>query len=341
MSNAYNNNNDCKNKIFRYSKRRLFHENVYKKIKKINLKNLNNMTIKFGGTISSFYDNIEQFPPDVLINWQKSVIHNINHNPANVNIKELISLLRYSNYDSDVFFNIRNSFINLVTYPNINGRTEKDILLDIHECYKNYYSLKNDEDIADVCGHICMKFGEFEKSIFYLKESLRKFKHNRHSSTYINIASCYKVLRNYNKSLKFIRSSIKLSNKENKYKKYISPNNNNNNKYNQQHNNNSHSYDLLYNIQFCCNPITYAMIGINYYVQNDGIYYLSFENRIKLTHILLLTKEEESVLKYMNAKYKKSVYEKSTSKVNFSEIKIIKLYDDNKLTTLEKIMPSG
>ncbi|SOV12368.1 conserved Plasmodium protein, unknown function [Plasmodium gaboni] len=335
-NNNINNNYYCKNKILKYSKRRLFHDNVYKKIKKINLKNLNNMTIKFGGTISSFYDNVEQFPPDVLINWQKSVIHNINHYPANVNIKELIALLRYSNYDSDVFFNIRNSFINLVTYPNINGRTEKDILLDIHECYKNYYSLKNDEDIADVCGHICMKFGEFEKSIFYLKESLRKFKNNRHSSTYINIASCYKVLRNYNKSLKFIRSSIKLSNKENKYKKYMSPNNNNN-KYNQYHNHNSHSYDLLYNIQFCCNPITYAMIGINYYVQNDGIYYLSFENRIKLTHILLLTKEEEAVLKYMNAKYKKSVYEKSTTNVDFSNIKIIKLYDENEVTTLEKL----
>ncbi|CRG93787.1 conserved Plasmodium protein, unknown function [Plasmodium gallinaceum] len=307
-----------------YSKNSVNAQNVYKKIKKINLRNLNNMTIKFGGTIASFYDNIEQIPPDLLISWQKSVIHNINHNAANVNIKELISLLRYSNYDSDVFFNIRNSFINLACYPNINGRTEKDILLDIKECYNNYYSLKNDEDIADICGHVCMKFGEFEKSIFYLKESLRKFKNTRHSSTYINIASCYKILRNYNKSIKFIRSAIKLSNKENKNK-------------NIPLNNNSHSYDLLYNIQFCSNPITYAMIGINYYVQNDGLYYLSFENRIKLKYIFLLSKEEEKVLKYMRMKYKHSSYDKTSNNFNLSEIKIIKVYNGNKTLSLEEL----
>ncbi|CRH00927.1 conserved Plasmodium protein, unknown function [Plasmodium relictum] len=313
---------NCNSKI--YSKNSINAQNVYKKIKKINLKNLNNMTIKFGGTIASFYDNIEQFPPDLLISWQKSVIHNIGHNTANVNIKELISLLRYSNYDSDVFFNIRNSFINLACYPNINGRTEKDILLDIKECYNNYYSFKNDEDIADICGHVCMKFGEFEKSIFYLKESLRKFKHSRHSSTYINIASCYKILRNYNKSLKFIRSAIKLANKENKNK-------------NIPLNNNSHSYDLLYNIQFCSNPITYAMIGINYYAQNDGLYYLSFENRIKLKYIFLLSKEEEKVLKYMKIKYQHSSYDKASKNFNLSEIKIIKVYDENKVLSLEDL----
>ncbi|KAI4837292.1 hypothetical protein MKS88_003762 [Plasmodium brasilianum] len=297
-------------------------EKVYRKMKKMNLKNLNDMTIKFGGTITSFSDNVEQFPPDLLISWQKSVIHNINNNTSNVNIKELISLLRYSNYDSDVFFNIRKSFTNLASYPNINGRTEKDILLDIKECYDNYYSLKNDEDIADACGHMCMKFGKFEKAIFYLKESLRNFKNSRHSSTYINIASCYKVLGNYRKSLKFIRSAIKLSKKEKKRKSYPS-------------NNISHSYDLLYSIQLCSNPITYAIIGLGYYIQNDGLYFLSFENRIKLKYIILLSKEEERVLKFMNTKFKHSDYDRTSKHVDLSQIKVIKMYEGNRVYSLE------
>ncbi|SBS95461.1 conserved Plasmodium protein, unknown function, partial [Plasmodium ovale curtisi] len=301
-------------------------ETIYKKMKKINLKNLNNMSIHFGGTISSFFDNVEQIPPDILISWQKSVIHNINNHPANVSIKELIALLRYSNYDSDVFFNIRSSFTNLACYPNINGRTEKDILLDIKECYDNYYSLKGDEDIADACGHICMKFGEFNKSIYYLKESLRSFKESRHSSTYINIASCYKILRNYNKSLKYIKSAIKLSKKENNKKNKNIPTNNMN-----------YSHDLLYNIQFCLNPIEYSIIGLNYYVQNDGLYYLSFENKIKLKYIFLLSKEEENVLKYMNNKYNNMQYEKSNRNMDFSDIKIIKIFDDNKVVSLKQL----
>ncbi|KEG02676.1 conserved Plasmodium protein, unknown function [Plasmodium vinckei vinckei] len=301
-------------------------ETIYKKMKKINLKNLNNMSIHFGGTISSFFDNVEQIPPDILISWQKSVIHNINNHPANVSIKELIALLRYSNYDSDVFFNIRSSFTNLACYPNINGRTEKDILLDIKECYDNYYSLKGDEDIADACGHICMKFGEFNKSIYYLKESLRNFKESRHSSTYINIASCYKILRNYNKSLKYIKSAIKLSKKENNKKNKNIPTNNMN-----------YSHDLLYNIQFCLNPIEYSIIGLNYYVQNDGLYYLSFEHKIKLKYIFLLSKEEENVLKYMHSKYNNMQYEKSNRNMDFSDIKIVKIFDNNKVVSLKQL----
>ncbi|GAW81818.1 hypothetical protein, conserved [Plasmodium gonderi] len=316
-----------------WSKRSSGDENVYKKMKKINLKNLNNMSIKFGGTISSFFDNMEQFPPDILISWQKAIIHNINNNPTNVSIKELISLLRYSNHDSDVFFNIRNLFTNLASYPNINGRTEKDILLDIKECYENYYSLKNDEDIADVCGHVCMKFGEFEKSIYYMKQSLRNFKNTRHSSTYINIASCYKVLRNYHKSIRFIKCAIKMSNKENKKAEKINKNGlNSYTKFSQ--NNINHSYDLLYNIQFCLNPITYAIVGINYFVQNDGLYYLSFENRIKLKYIFLLSREEESVLTFMNIKYKNSAYEKSTRNMDLSEIKVVKIYNNNEVVSM-------
>ncbi|SBT77714.1 conserved Plasmodium protein, unknown function [Plasmodium ovale] len=329
-----------------FSKRCTNAESVYKKMKKINLKNLNNMTIKFGSTIASFSDNMEQFPPDILISWQKAVIQNINYNPANVNIKELIALLRYSNYDSDVFFNIRSAFTNLACFPNINGRTEKDILFDIKECYDNYYSLKNDEDIADVCGHICMKFGEFETSIFYLKESLRNFKHTRHSSTYINIASCYKVLRNYGKSLKFIKSAIKLANRESvgsgsgggsgsgsgcsdgRGKKSTPPNNV------------VHSYDLLYNIQFCLNPITYAIVGLNYYVQNDGLYYLSFESKIKLKYIFLLAKEEESVLKFMHTKYKHATYEKSNRNMDLTDVKIVRVFEDNMVLSLQELLAS-
>ncbi|CAG9477894.1 unnamed protein product [Plasmodium vivax] len=338
-------------------------QSVQRKMKRINLKNLNGMSIKFGGTISSFYDNMEQFPPDVLINWQKAVIHNVNSNPASVSIKELISLLRYSNHDSDVFYNIRNVFTSLVNYPNINGRTEKDILLDIKECYDNYYSLKTDEDIADVCGHVCMKFGEFERAIYYMKQSLRNFKQSRHSSTYINIASCYKVLRNYQKSIKFIRGAIKLSNRE--ARRGVPPGeaveageaggagqhpHGEHSTYGGHHphgalgrygglppNNLNHAHDLLYNIQFCLNPITYAIVGVNHFVQNDGLYYLSFENRIKLKFIFLLAKEEEAVLRFMNRKYKSAAYEKSTRNMDLSEIKIVRVYRSNEVVPMEEV----
>lgn len=320
-------------------------ESVYKKMKKINLKNLNNMSIKFGGTISSFFDNMEQFPPDVLINWQKAVIQNINNNPANVSIRELISLLRYSNHDSDVFYNIRNVFTNLINYPNINGRTEKDILLDIKECYDNYYSLKTDEDIGDVCGHVCMKFGEFEKAIYYMKQSLRNFKQSRHSSTYINIASCYKVLRNYQKSIKFIRCAIKLSNREAQRGVLCReagetghhPNGEHSRYGGLVHNNLNHAHDLLYNIQFCLNPITYAIVGVNHFVQNDGLYYLSFENRIKLKFIFLLAEEEEAVLRFMNNKYRSSAYEKSSRNMDLSEVRVIRVYRANEVISVEEV----
>lgn len=299
---------------------------VYKKLKKINMKNLNDMSIKFGGTVSAFYDNMEQMPPDLLITLQKMVMRNMNHHGMHLKFKELLSLLRYSNYDADVLLNMRMSFLKLACFPNINGRTEKDILLDIKECYNNHYSLRDEEDIADFCGQLCMKFGEFEKSIYYLKESLRKFKKTRHSSTYINIASCYKVLRNYSKSLKFFTSAIKLYEKE---------------KYRAKKEGlvrNPFSFDLLYSIQFCANPVTFVLIGVNFYFYNDGIYYLSFESRFKLTQVFLLSEGEEETLKQIVHIVQNSSCDRTKNKFEWDTMNIVRVYKNNEVVPFAELM---
>lgn len=86
-------------------------------------------------------------------------------------IKSLISLLRYSAHDADVFLNFANEFTSQCVHPYLNPRTEHDLIADLEETFDNWYKLKKGEDVADVCGHICMRLGRCDKALKFLQVS--------------------------------------------------------------------------------------------------------------------------------------------------------------------------
>lgn len=53
--------------------------------------------------------------------------------------------------------------------PYLNPRTERDIITDLDAVFKNWFKLKKDEDVAEVCAHICMKLGRCDKALTYLQ----------------------------------------------------------------------------------------------------------------------------------------------------------------------------
>lgn len=84
-------------------------------------------------------------------------------------IKCLMSLLRYSGHDSDVFLNFTKEFTSQCVHPYLNPRTEHDLISDLEEAFANWYKLKKGEDVADVCGHICMRLGRCDKALKFLQ----------------------------------------------------------------------------------------------------------------------------------------------------------------------------
>lgn len=58
-------------------------------------------------------------------------------------------------------------------HPYLNPRTEHDLIGDLEEAFANWYKLKKGEDVADVCGHICMRLGRCDKALKFLQVSLQ------------------------------------------------------------------------------------------------------------------------------------------------------------------------
>lgn len=94
-------------------------------------------------------------------------------------IKSLMSLLRYSAHDADVFLNFSNEFTSQCVHPYINPRTEQDLIADLEETFDNWYKLKKGEDVADACGHICMRLGRCDKAMKFLQVSCLGFQPRR------------------------------------------------------------------------------------------------------------------------------------------------------------------
>lgn len=68
-----------------------------------------------------------------------------------------------------MFLNFSNEFTSQCVHPYLNPRTEQDLISDLEKTFSNWYRLKKGEDVADVCGHICMRLGRCDKALKFLQ----------------------------------------------------------------------------------------------------------------------------------------------------------------------------
>lgn len=228
---------------------------------------------EMGRSVAAFIEDVEDLAPDALINWQRAAQETVTAGggPAS-SIKSLMSLLRYSAHDADVFLNFSNEFTSQCVHPYINPRTEHDLIADLEETFENWYKLKKGEDVADACGHICMRLGRCDKAMKFLQASADLDVEGTHPSTYINLASCYKVEGNFEEGLKYCGKALK-----------IDPN------YTQ-------AIHMQRTLHMCINPVRIALIGLGYWTQYEALPLLRRDTRFKITAVFSFIQEQPATL---------------------------------------------
>ncbi|CDJ29289.1 TPR domain-containing protein, putative [Eimeria mitis] len=228
---------------------------------------------EMGRSVTAFLEDVEDLAPDGLINWQRAAQETVaaGGGPAS-NIKSLISLLRYSGHDADVFLNFSNEFTSQSVHPYLNPRTEQDLLLDLDEAFSNWYKLKKAEDVADLCGHICMRLGKCDKALKYLQASANLDGERLHPSTCVNLASCYKVEGKFEAGITWCEKALQ-----------IDPNY-------------AQAAQMLRTLNMCKNPVRIAVIGFGYWTQYEALPLLRRDTRLKIVAAFAFTQEEAAAL---------------------------------------------
>ncbi|CDI84463.1 TPR domain-containing protein, putative [Eimeria acervulina] len=224
---------------------------------------------EMGRSVAAFLEDVEDLAPDALISWQRAAQETVasGGGPAS-SIKSLISLLRYSAHDADVFLNFSNEFTSQCVHPYLNPRTEQDLIADLERTFANWYKLKKGEDVADVCGHICMRLGRCDKALKFLQASADLDAERTHPSTYINLASCYKVEGNFEAGIKCCERALQ-----------IDPN------YPQ-------AEQMLRTLSMCKNPVRIALVGLGYWTQFEALPLLRRDTRMKIVAAFAFKQEE-------------------------------------------------
>ncbi|CBZ53966.1 putative TPR domain-containing protein [Neospora caninum Liverpool] len=211
---------------------------------------------------AAFLDDLEDMAPDSLIQWQRSCQDLVSSGgDTGVKIKELISLLRYSGHDADVLLNFSSAFTSQCVQPFISLRTEQDILFDLDQVYKNWYKLKKGEDVADLCAHICMRLGRCDAAVKYLQGSIDACPEGLHSATFVNLASCHKVLGNIEEGIACCEKALELQ------PDY------------------AQAKEMLMTLKICQNPVTVALVGLGYWTKYEAIHLLRRDRRIKIAAV--------------------------------------------------------
>lgn len=131
----------------------------------------------------AFLDYVDQFGPNDFFVMQKSLKEDM----TNIPLRAVISILKLSDWDPDVFFKFRDCI--LAQSPTCGPKLRNDISRGIPRVWTNYYMLDSDKDIAFEVGRFYYGIREFEKALFYYKESTATV--GEHHVTYHNQGLCY------------------------------------------------------------------------------------------------------------------------------------------------------
>ena len=139
----------------------------------------------------SFEECINTFNPNDFFVIQKSL-----KEEANPSLLPIISLLKLSNWDPDVFYKFRDEI--LTTVSSAGPRLRQDLNIGISKIWDNYYHLgnyDNSKDIVFELGRLCYGLSLFEKALIYYQKS--SIYYGDHHITFHNAGLCYFSLLNF------------------------------------------------------------------------------------------------------------------------------------------------
>jgi tetratricopeptide (TPR) repeat protein len=136
----------------------------------------------FSRTCYAWADTMDIFGPENFSCLQRCVSEEI----PNASLRVVISLIRMSNWDPDVFFKFKQTLID--KSPTAPSKLQADIYRDVRRIYERYFPLQPAKDIAFELGRICMGLKRYSEAVQLFIASQRQC--GEHHITSYNIGIC-------------------------------------------------------------------------------------------------------------------------------------------------------
>jgi tetratricopeptide (TPR) repeat protein len=119
-------------------------------------------------------------------------------------LKSCLSLLRISQWDSELFFRMRHYFIN--QSPTATRKQRNDLLLDAEKVWAHVYVLDPTKDIAFELGRVMMGIKEYSMAMAFFQRSNETC--GEHHITYYNLGICSHYLERYVLAVGFFNETL-------------------------------------------------------------------------------------------------------------------------------------
>jgi tetratricopeptide (TPR) repeat protein len=168
---------------------------------------------RYRNLIHAFQDNVENFSPNDFYLMQRS-LREETHNPS---LPTLISLLKLSSWDCEVFFKFRENIISQL--PRVTVGMKNDLLRGADIMWGNYYHLDSDKDVAFELGRMMFGLQMWEKAIDFYQQSMNWC--GEHHVTQHNMGLCYSSLGFIDKAVACFERSLDMKPDYEKAKKWL------------------------------------------------------------------------------------------------------------------------
>lgn len=151
--------------------------------------------------VATYRQHVVDFGPTDFYAGQRAIALN-----KEITAEGALTLVKLSNYDPDTFFNVKEVIIEHLTIVGKNLR--QDIYRSLGRIAENYYRLNRDRDLMFEYGRLFFKTREFAKALTFYEQSIKTM--GEHNVTMFNIALCYKEMGDKEKSMDYLKRSVKL-----------------------------------------------------------------------------------------------------------------------------------
>ncbi|MDF2588323.1 MAG: hypothetical protein K0S41_2164 [Anaerocolumna sp.] len=175
------------------------HENVT-----MSLFLLSNRSHNFVETKMSYHEIIESIGPDDFYTMKKAIV------PLNKSLstKELLTFLRYTNWDARTFLEFYNTFLERIAKEE--NFPEDEFISAIMNVWEHYFPIGEEENLSYCLGTLLGYYG-FDNEATLLFQSSIEF-YGEDAGIYYEIALCYYNLQEFEKAMDYIDKSLGIDN---------------------------------------------------------------------------------------------------------------------------------
>jgi len=157
---------------------------------------------QFPSLYHSYEEFINKFSPNDFFVIQKSL-----KEECVPSLASIVSLIKLSNWDPDIFFKFRDTILSKA--PTAGPRLRNDLSHVTSKLWDHYYHLDNDKDIAFELGRLCYGLSLYQDALKYYEISVSIF--GEHHVTHHNSGLCHFSLFEFHKASYFFNRALTLN----------------------------------------------------------------------------------------------------------------------------------